>query len=164
MDNVRLEQMLRDGRNRTFWFKPVGIPGTHSVEGETFHLETVRIDFAKEPTAIEIGDVLFVYRIGVSKLLYIAECLTEPQQATPAEIEREDWRERWNWYIEARNLSPEYGAVWNTHNLKPFRLAAEYNAGEPASPQNLNGIKFGSDKLRVVRPFAEFVVGHVAAL
>lgn len=164
MDNSRLENMLHDGRSRTFWFKPVGIPGTVPTAGESFHQERLRIDFAKEPAGIETDDVLFVYRIGVSKLLYIAECLTAPQQATPAEIEREDWRARWRWYIEAQNLSPEYGAVWSRQNLKPFRMAAEYTAIDPGAPQSLNGLKYGSDKLRIVRPFAEFVVRQVIAL
>ena len=164
MDNALLEQLLHDGRSRSFWFKPIGIPGTLPGERETFGEERVRIDFAKEPSAVEIDDVLFVYRIGVSKLLYIAECLTPPHEATPAEIEREEWRGRWRWYLGARNLTPEYGSVWSRHNLKPFRLADEYNANDPVLPQSLNGIKLGLGKLRVVRPFAQFVMDKVAGL
>jgi hypothetical protein len=72
LDNARLEQILHDGRSRTFWFKPVGIPGTLPAEEDSLHQGRVSIEFAKEPSAVEIGDVLFVYRIGVSKLLYIA--------------------------------------------------------------------------------------------
>lgn len=164
MDNARLEQIMRDGRGRTFWFKPVGIPGTLPTGEELFDRDIVDIQFTREPIAVAIGDVLLVYRIGVSKLLYVAECRTPPREATLAEIDREEWRGRWRWRFEAQNLTPEFGRVWSQHNLKPFRLADQYNAGGPELPQNLNGLRYGSDKLRLMRPFAEFVIDKVARL
>ena len=60
------------------------------------------------------------------------------------EIEREGWRRRWSWYIEARNLAPEYGGVWGKCSLEPFQLVKEYNAENPASREKLNCILRGN--------------------
>jgi hypothetical protein len=164
VDNARLEPVLTDGRDRTFWVKPVGLPGSHAAGYECYDADPLRVDFAVRPVAVSIGDVFLAYRIGNSQLIYVAECVSGFQEATPDEIAEHPNRERWRWYMEARNLTPEFGCVWSSHDLRPFDLVAEYNALNPATPESIEGLKFGSDKLRVSRSFAEFVIGRIVAL
>lgn len=164
MDNERLEPILTDGSNRTFWLKPVGLPGSRADGQEYWDADPLRVDFAVRPVAVEVGDVLLAFRIGDSQLIYIAECVAGMREATLEEIERSTNRARWRWYIEARNLTREFGRLWQQYDLRPFQLVAEYNALHTAEPENINGLAFGRDKLRVSRPFAEFVIRMIAGL
>jgi hypothetical protein len=164
VDNTRLEQVLTDGRNRTFWVKPYGLPGSHATGHECFDADRLRIDFSLRPRAVSVGDVLLVYRIGDSQLIYVAECRSSFQEATPDEIAQNPNFGRWRWHVEGRNLTPEFGREWASHDLRPFRLVEEYNVLHPAEPENLDGLMFGRDKLRVSRAFAEFVSNRIMTL
>jgi hypothetical protein len=164
MDNACLEQLMRDNRACTFWVKPYGLPSSRATGNETYDAERLRVDFAVRPSGVELGDVLFVYRTGNCKLLYIGECVSELQEATAGEIAQNPNRGRWPWYVEVRNLTRDYGCVWDNHDLNPFRLVEEYNALNQPEPVSLNGLMFGKDKLRVPRPFADFLIARIAAL
>jgi hypothetical protein len=165
MDNARLEQVMQNERNRQYWVKPVGEPGTQPRDNETFHEERIIIEFPRRPSGVKIGDILLIHRNGVSQVVYIAECISVPRQTTPDQIEREPWRENYPWYVEVQNLTPEYGSVWNLHDLKTRGLSEEYNSSNPDTIPILNGSYLrGHDKLKVKRPFAEFVMRRIAEL
>ena len=164
VDNAQLDQVLADGCERTFWIKPYGLPGSRATGNESFNTERLRVDFARRPRSVSQRDILLVYRIGDGQLIYIAECESELHEATADEISANPNRGRWPWYIWARNLTPEFGCEWSTHDLNPFRLAEAYNDLHPETPENLNGLMFGSDKLRVSRSFAEFVINRITSL
>jgi hypothetical protein len=164
MDNVTLEPLLEAGTGIHFWLKPLGNPDLAPDEEQVFTSETLRIDFARRPFSVSIGDALIAYRILIKKVIFVAECASEPLLATPDEIEREPWRQRWPWYIQARNLTPDFGRVWSRHALDPFELVGEYNHLYSEVSQNLKGIMFGADKLRISVGLGQYVVRQILAL
>ena len=147
MDNDRLQRVMTEGQDRAYWLKPVGLPGTRATGHEPWDAELLRVDFAVRPVALAIGDLLLAFRIGDYQMIYIAQCASAFQEATPEQIEQNPHLERWRWNVDARNLTPTFGGEWSSHNLRPFRLVEEFNALNPGARENIDGVKFGSDKL-----------------
>lgn len=164
MDNATLQPLLQDSPNRQFWIKPVGNPDAPPTEDLTFTKAILQIDFAKKPTTLNLDDLLFVYAVGRSKLLYIADCYTPPREATDAEIQKEPWRNRWRWSVKGHNFTPIYGSCWGKYNLKPFELVREYNLLHPQDMQNLGAIQHGQDKQRISRDFGMFLIQKIMEL
>src|SRR5687767_13303872 len=105
------------------WLKPQGMPDAPVDESEAFADPRYRVGFAKPPRAVEVGDVLIVYRIGVAAILYAGEVVEPWREATALEIQNEPWREGWPYVVEVENLTPDFGREWARHRLKPFSLA-----------------------------------------
>ena len=161
MDNENLSELVQSTGNRQFWIKPVGNPELPVDEDRRYDSSTIRIDFANNPLAVKPEDILIIYRIKVSKLLYVAEALSSSSKATDEEIKKEPWRMRWSWIIEAKNLTPEYGASWAKYALKPFALAKEYDQRSPTKKAKIGGLKFGSDKMRISQDFGKFLIEKI---
>jgi hypothetical protein len=164
MDSFELTELLQDRTEKQFWLKPMGIPDTPIGDHPEAANEMVRADFAKNPSDIQIGDILFAYRIGISRLLYMSQVVTEPKEATPDEIAKETWRDRWRWGISGRNLTPLFGADWRRNDLAPFALAREYNALHPKDEQKLGPIQHGRDKHKISKGFSEFIIRRIIDL
>lgn len=164
MHRAVLSQLVATAQEKHFWVKPIGIPDAPVGDHLEAAGEHIRVDFAENPSAIHVGDILFVYVIGVSRLLYVARTTAAPREATPADIARETWRERWHWGIEGRNLTPTFGAAWKQHELAPFKLMKEYNDLHPEDKQNLGTIQFGNDKSKISSGFAVFILEHIIRL
>jgi hypothetical protein len=164
MDNASLQTIADDASKRQFWIKPVGNPDAPPDLNATFTEPRIRIEFAREPTTLKVGHVLFVYLVGVSKLIYVAECYTPVRKARGEEIAKEPWRARWCWSIYGVNLSPTYGKSWSQHSLRPFDLLRAYQEVNPADKQSLGGIQHGADKQRVSCGFGEFLLRRVIEL
>lgn len=164
MDNASLQPIADDASKRQFWIKPVGNPDAPPDLNATFINPRIRIEFSQKPATLKVGHVLFVYLVGVSKLIYVAECYTPPRMATEAEISKEPWRARWCWSIWGVNLSPDYGKNWNEHSLRPFDLLKAYQEARPEDKQSLGGIQHGVDKQRVSQGFGEFLLQQVIKL
>lgn len=168
MDNNSLGGLLGDERERQFWLKPVGPPKDHpdwcAEEHRTWTTSEIEIHFSKRPAAVVVGDILVAYRVRYGKLIYVAECLPR-EEWSEEEPRSEDSRRRWPHYIKARNLTPEYGNVWNYHCLQPFPLARVYNITHPADLLfTLGSIQFGADKASISRGFAEFLIRRIREL
>jgi hypothetical protein len=164
MDNQTLDVLLNDRRERQYWLKPIGLPDRPMVQQpEIWTGSPVEIGFAT-PAQVGVGDVLIAFRTGVSKLIYVAESLEAIRESTPEEREHQEWRQRWPWCLNSRNLTPTYGGVWNEFNLKPFALADEYNLLHPDHQVSLGTLNFGSTVLRIPRPFAEFLIQRIRDL
>lgn len=162
MDNSILNNLLQDSSERQFWIKPWGHPERSPDEEEqVFDVPVITINFAKQPNGVQVGDILIVHRIKVSKLMFVAEITSSPHYATDAEIKKNPLLERWKWSVETRNLTPVYGSQWFEHSLKTFGLAKEYNKLNPQDQVKLGGIQFGSDKLKVSESFGEFVIKEI---
>src|SRR5215207_4360623 len=95
---ARAERTALSGQVQ-YWLKPQGSPDDPVDEHEAFGDARYRIGFAKPPRAVEVGDVLIVYRIGISAVLYAGEAVEPWSEATPAEIQHEPWRERWPYVV-----------------------------------------------------------------
>lgn len=74
------------------------------------------------------------------------------------------------WYVEAVNLTPNFGANWGKHSLYKDNLINEFLEANPngiittARGQTLNALRFGADKLNIAPDFAMFVIDKMMAL
>ena len=164
MDAIKLEQLLLDRRERQFWMKPVGDPSNPPAPGTSYRLPIIRIDFAKPPTAVQLDDILIVYAVGQSKILYVADCYVPLPEATEDEIQREGWRKRWRYSIRGRNYTQEYGERWSDFNLRPFDLLKQYNNDYPMDIQSLGALQHGQDKQRISSGFAHTILRRILEL
>ena len=167
MDQHTLDELLKDSRKKQFWLKPIGPPRDHpdwsSEESRTWTERQVEIHFENNPAKVAVGAVLIAFRVRYSKLIYIAERLPLSEWGQ-AEVRSEYNRRRWPYYIKTRNLTPEYGGVWNLHNVQPFPLATQFNEINPEDPARLGSIQRGNDKGRIPRSFAEMLIRQIREL
>ena len=167
MDNVTLDRLLADSADKQFWLKPIGPPKDHpdwnAPEERTWTQRDIEIHFSKNPAKVAVGAIVIAYRVNIQKLIYIAERLPLSDWG-PVEIRSEASRRRWPFYIKGRNLTPEYGGVWDQHNLQPFALARDYNELHPENPARLGSILRGNDKTTLPRPFAEYLIRRIRDL
>lgn len=165
MDNSNLNNLLLNLGERQFWIKPWGHPERSPDEEEQiFNSPTMTIGFARQPNAVQVGDILLVHRIKVSMLMFVAEVISSPHQATDEEIRKNPLLERWKWSVEAQNLTPDFGAHWRNFSLKTFALADEFKKSNPNEQFTLGSINFGNDKVRVPENFGKFVVQEIMRL
>jgi hypothetical protein len=161
MDSAALDSLLADGADRQFWLKPIGPPRDHpdwdAPDDRAWSHSPIEIHFARNPARVAVGAVIIAYRVRYQKLIYVAQRLPLAEWG-PAEVRSEYSRRRWPYLIKGRNLTPEYGAVWNRYNLRPFELAREYNERYPDQPARLGSILRGNDKTAIPRPFAEYLI------
>ncbi len=76
MDNEALNDVILDADARQFWIVLWGDP-EHSPDEDSQVLDELAYDqgFAVNPAAIKKGDILFVHRINISKIIFVAELL-----------------------------------------------------------------------------------------
>src|SRR5262249_5610449 len=164
MDNVALDFLLADGAERQFWLKPIGSPkddpNWDTPEHRTWSQNEIEIHFARSPAKVAVGAIVIAYRVRVQKLIYVAQRLPLEEWG-PAEVRSEYSRQRWPHIIKARNLTPEYGGVWDRHNLQPFALTREYNGIHSDQPVRLGSIQRGNDKTALPWPFAEYLIRRI---
>ena len=155
-------------KNITFWIKPIGVTEDPIPVGRKFERLEQKLNFStnKKPN-VKIGDVLICYGVGAKQILSIYRVEELPEYETKEEIEKEPWLERWAWYVVGKNLTPNFGGEWWTHNLNAFELVKEFkefNSDIPITKSGgdtLGGLNYGHDKLRLKREFAEFIIKKV---
>lgn len=164
VDDNNLDTLLKDGRERQFWLKPIGPPKDHPDWGvedsQTWTEREIEIHFAKSPAQVAVGAVLIAFRVRYKELIFVAERLPFAEWGK-LQVRSEYSRRRWPHAIKARNLTPEYGKVWKQFDLQPFLLANEYNAIHPEDPVRLGTIQRGNDKARIPCRFAEFLIQRI---
>lgn len=164
MDNPTLEKLITDPKERQFWVKPVGDPAHPPTPGLLYNESIRRIEFAKRPNAIKMDDILIVYAIGQSKILFVMDKYTHEKEATPQEIEKEPWRGRWRWSFKGHNYTQTYGTQWWHHQLNPFHLLQEFNLDNPTKKQSLGTLQHGQDKAKISRDFALCIINKILQL
>jgi hypothetical protein len=176
LDNGKLTDLLRDTANRQFWIKPWGsrdFPDQPDAKPGTqfFAASQLEITFSKSknPPDINEGDIFLVYHVRMShmdapKLVCVTEACSSPSYATTEQLEKETWRPKWPWSIQARNLTPAYGSKWSRYSLNPFRMTKEFNAKNPSAKVTLGAINFGATKLRIREDFARFLLKEIIRL
>ncbi|RLA22898.1 MAG: hypothetical protein DRQ62_07235, partial [Gammaproteobacteria bacterium] len=71
------------------------------------------------------------------------------------------------WHIEGRNFSLNYGGSWWQYNLDRkllLDLFLELQPNQPvtqAGAYTLGTLNFGSDKVEITKPFAEFLITKI---
>lgn len=154
-----------------FWLKPIGVTENPVSEDRSFDKIEDELNFSKlRPNGVKPNDILIAYGVGTSKILSVYSVTSFPISATPEEIEAEDWLERWPWYVEAHNLTPNFGATWVKHNLYINSLKEEYLVAHPngaitaVGGQTLGALNYGKDKLKLSPDFAKFIIVKVTAI
>ena len=164
MDDVVLRSVLQDAHNRQFWIVLWGDP-SHSPDedAQIFNEPFYDQGLPRNVPQIRIGDILFVHRIHISKIIFVGEVVDLPRRSTAAETEKEDWRKRWNWSLRLKNLTPEYGAWWRRRARKTFDLNEEFNDLHSDAPVNIRRLLFGSH-VQIPKRFAEFLLNEIASI
>ena len=74
MDEPTLNPILADADNRQFWIVLWGYPTHSPTEGQqVFNEPFYDHGFSRDVPKMRIGDVLFVHRIKVSKIMFVGE-------------------------------------------------------------------------------------------
>jgi hypothetical protein len=164
MDEDALNDLLNKS-GKQFWIKPWGHPDrAPDEEQQSFDSPSITIGFTEQPSGVNVGDILIIHRIKVSKLIFVAETVASPMESTEEQINANPDYGRWTWNIDTRILTPTYGAQWSRFSLKTFALAKEYNDLYPHNKVNLGRINFGGDKLRISEGYAKFLIKEIMRL
>ena len=150
------------------WLKPSGVSDAPIGEDEVFNIDD-RLYFAKRAIGIKEGDIIVVYGVGVRKILAIYIALSEVKKSTEEEINDENWKQRWPWYVFGKNITPKYGEIWATHELYIKELGRKYLSLFPAKnittySNSLGTLNYGADKVRLDRDFADYIIKEVGKL
>jgi len=154
-----------------FWLKPIGVTDNPVAENIQFNKLDDKLNFSKlRPNGVKPNDILIAYGVGTTKILSIYSVTSFPISVTPEEIEEDKWLKRWPWYVEAHNLTPNFGSNWARHNLWINSLKDEYLATNPneaitaVGGQTLGALNYGKDKLKLSPNFAKFIIDKVVAI
>ncbi len=153
------------------WLKPIGVTDYPVAEDRPFNKLEDKLHFSRlRPNGVKPNDILIAYGVGTTKILSIYKVTSFPISSTPAEIEEDDWLERWPWYVHADNLTPNFGSTWAAHNLWINSLKDEYLTTHPdgaitaVGGQTLGALNYGKDKLKLSPDFAKFIIDKVATI
>lgn len=155
-------------RNIQYWLKPVGVTDDPITEDQLFDSEEEDHHFAIEPSGVRIGDILIAYGIGAKRLLSVYQVTSEGELVP--ETEREEWMERWPWYVTSINLSRDFGRHWATHNLYASSILRDYLSNNPQGfitkrkGKTLGALSWGIDKINLDPEFARYVLREIMAL
>ncbi|MBI3579913.1 MAG: hypothetical protein HY089_10945 [Ignavibacteriales bacterium] len=148
-----------------YWLKAIGAPDANFYAGRLFNAPVQRIDFSTHPGQpnIPLGDIILVYGIGITTLLFAASPQGPAQKATRLEIAADPWRAQWPWHMNVTNLTQNFGAVWNIHHLNPFHLVDVFHVHNPdvaitnAGGLTLGALQWGRDRVRLTDQFGQFL-------
>jgi hypothetical protein len=164
MDSETLNDLLLNINQRLSWIVLWGDPAFSADEGpQIFSDHTIEHWFPMHPAAMKPGDILFVHRIKVKKLIFVAETTSSPRKAREEEVKKDPRQKRWMWSVDTRNLTPIYGAHWDEYSLKTFNLADEYNELNPQDQVNIRRLQFGAP-VRISTGFARFLLNQIIRL
>ena len=77
--------------------------------------------------------------------------------------------ERWPWYMEGRNQSPDFSRQWWVYNLQRKDALNEFLEKYPSVPVtaaggfNLGTLNMGNDKVRITKEFGDFLISKIEA-
>jgi hypothetical protein len=161
MDNEVLNAILSDAHNRKFWVVLWGDP-THSPDEDAQLFDNQFYDqgLTRDVRNMKVGDILFVHRIKISKIIFVGEVVAEPRKSSLDESEKEEWRKKWTWSVALRNLTPTYGLQWRKRGQRTFTLKDQYNELNPQSPVNIGRLQRGSH-VQIPVAFAKFLLNEI---
>jgi len=157
----------------SYWLKPIGASNDPVLEDRLFGNHFDRMHFSKtSPTGVKPNDILITYGVGTTKVLSIYEVTTSPIHVTQEEIDEEgaDWIERWPWYVNAKNLTPNFGGNWPKYNLYISSLKEKYLDTYPnenitaVGGKTLGALNYGHDKLKLSPRFAKYIIDLVVTI
>jgi len=156
-----------------FWLKPIGSSESPVRENRPFNEIEEDLHFSKQrPNGVKPNDILIAYGVGTTKMLSVYRVTSFPIRVPQEDIDKDkdNWLERWPWYVEAENLTQHFGATWAKHNLFTGSLRDEYLIANPDKPitavggQTLGALNYGKDKLKLAPDFAKFIIGKIMSI
>lgn len=145
--------------DKRYFIKPVGVSDDPFTESRKLSTGIQELHFSKKrPASVREGDVLICYGVGTTKLLGYFEVIEGPYYL-------EGTSSRWPWEVKGKNLCPAYSQSWNTFDNTLSNIQESYNSDVPITKNNkgnnLNGLKYGSDKIQLTEEFANHVIGII---
>lgn len=121
----------------------------------------------KMPKGVKKGDIVITTAIGAGSLLSYFKVTGGLHHATEEEISKDEWKERWPWYMEGRNQSTQFGGEWWVHNIRRQDALNEFLERYPGVPVTYAGgfglgtISRGNDKVKITREFCKFLISKI---
>lgn len=123
-----------------------------------------KLDFAKSPDRIRIGDCLLEVAVGEMCFLPYYACASAPYERSDQEkTENQDYK-RWPYFVYANNMALHYGAAWFDAPLLYDAVVEEFRERYPsvsvttAGSFHLRGaIQMGNSYFQVTKEFGQFV-------
>ncbi len=159
-----------DNTDPKYFLKPVGVSEAPILlkDQRDFSDLHQNLHFSKrKPKGVQKGDILITVAVSAGSLLSYFKVTGGLQEVTEDEILREDWKERWPWYMEGRNQSPEFGGQWWLYNIQRTDVLNEFLQKYPgmavtyAGGTSLGTLNFGSDKVRITKEFGDFLIEKI---
>ncbi len=163
------DRSIKIGKSATYWLKPIGVTGDPvTPDWPPFDAPIYPLHFHWNPRSVKFGDIMVCYGIGAGKVLSIYRVISAPQQINPDEYD-EEWMERWSWFVDGENLTPNYGRVWSNHELYLSSLRNDFLDKFPeklitGNSQSLGALNYKKDKFRLSPEFAQFILNQVHSL
>ncbi len=141
-----------------FFIKPVGYTG-HKIYDGDYSNEDEQYFSKRRPQSVRKGDILIAYGVGSRKIISAFQVLSGPYNTGKPD-------DRWPWYFEVRNLTPELGRNWPYKNLFITDIVRKYveASDQPVTEnggKNLNGLRYGSDKIQLTDEFGRYLFQKV---
>lgn len=164
MDNETLSAVLPDAHNRQFWIVLWGDP-TRSPDEDAQIFDEPFYDqgLTRDEPNMKVGDILFVHRIKISKIIFIGEVVAQPRRSAEEEAEKEDWRKQWIWSVALKNLTPIYGRHWKNLAQRTFTLKDQFNKLNPRNPVTIGALQHGRH-VQLPEAFATFLLKEIIRL
>ncbi|MCK4665061.1 MAG: hypothetical protein KAT68_19490 [Bacteroidales bacterium] len=149
-----------------FWLKPIGVTEYPITEDRMFSNLEDELHFAVNPKSIKVDDILIAYGIGAKRILTVYRVKTLGTRFKAEEI-TEEWMERWSFYLNAENLTQNFGANWMKKNLYASDLVKEYLEYNPDGfitfnkNKGLGALNYKKDKIRLDSGFASFILNKI---
>lgn len=145
----------------TFWLKPIGVSGNPVSLNFTPKYPDDNLHFAKPPKGIKGNDIIITYAVKHKKILAIFR-VTKPYEYDPNV-------ERWPWFMNCENITPNFSKSWINNNLTISDLGSIFKKNHPQfnltmNSKSLGGLNFGSDKLRLSKAFSAYIINKVLAI
>ncbi|MFZ2171537.1 MAG: phospholipase D-like domain-containing protein [Methylococcaceae bacterium] len=121
----------------------------------------------KKPKGVMKGDIVITTAVGAGSLLSYFKVTGGLQHVTKEDIKKDEWKERWPWYMEGRNQSTGFGSQWWTHNIRCQDALNEFREKYPdvavthAGGFSLGTINWGNDKVQITKEFGEFLISKI---
>ena len=159
-----------DNTEPQYFLKPVGVSESPILlkDQQDFSDLHQNLHFSKKkPKGVRKGDILITVAVTAGSLLSYFKVTGGLQEATPDEILRDEWKERWPWYMEGKNQSPEFGGSWWKYDIQRKDALKEFLEKYPGIPVTYAGgfglgtLNFGSDKVKITKEFGDFLISKI---
>lgn len=156
--------------NPKYFLKPIGTSESPVRLEDQHDFSDLHQDLhfsKKKPKGVRKGDVVITTAVGAGSILAYFKVTGGLEHVTESEIEKEEWKERWPWYMEGKNQSEKFSSEWWVHNLRRQEILEEFRQTHPKVPIteaggfSLGTLNMGNDKVQITKEFASFIINKI---